>query len=176
MTPDILKKIVSAAKKRRIWRNNQKLNLPWSQYLQIDKQAGRWKVTQLPGRKEINTHTLFKSAIWFDFFPHGPLFSPLLASSFLMSVFILHVTVWHRAPSYRYLYTSVHIREPTPSVLLLFCSPVSQTLSETASIQFEKHLKWYVANVEQFPLSKMVFSSLLTPTLLSLMSFKNFSF
>lgn len=126
--------------------------------------------------KDKYTHTPFKSAIWFDFFPHGPLFFfPLIASSFLMSVFILHVTVWHRAPSYRYLYTSVHIREPTPSVLLLLCSPVSQTLSETASIQFEGHLKWYVASVEQFPLSETVFSSLLTPTPPPLMSFTNFS-
>lgn len=67
-----------------------------------------------------------------------------LASSFLMSVFILHVTVWSCAPSDRYLYTPVHIIEPTPSVLILSCSPLSQTVAKSVSVQFASHFKWCV--------------------------------
>lgn len=93
------------------------------------------------------TNTSFKSGLWFDFFPHGPLFFffffVFLASSFLMSVFILHVTVWSRAPSDRYLYTPLHITEPTPSVLVLSRSTLSQTVTELMSVQFVNHLQRY---------------------------------
>lgn len=91
------------------------------------------------------TNTSFKSGPGFDSSPHGPLFFFFsLACSFLMSVFILHVTVWSCAPSDRYLYTPVHIIEPTPSVLVLSRSSLSQTVAESVSVQFANHFKWYV--------------------------------
>lgn len=62
-----------------------------------------------------------------------------------MSVFIVHVTVWRCLPSDRFLYTPLHISEPTPSVLILSASSLTQTVAESMSIQFAKHFKWYVA-------------------------------
>lgn len=79
-------------------------------------------------KKEMNAPTLhlnlgsdlisFRMVRYFFFF---------LASSFLMSVFILRVTVWSRASSDRYLYTPLHITEPTPFVLILSFHSFSDT-------------------------------------------------
>lgn len=116
---------------------------PWSQCLQIDRQAGWWNVTHTHGKIKTNIPTLHLN-LGSDFIPfHVVLF--LLTSSFLMSVFIVHVTVWRCLPSDRFLYTPLHISEPTPSVLILSASSLTQTVAESMSIQFAKHFKWYVA-------------------------------
>lgn len=112
--------------------------------LSADKQAARWKVTQSYERREMNAPTLHLN-LGSDLIPFRMVhyfFS--LASSFLMSVFILHVTVGSCAPSDRYLCTPLHIIEPTPSVLILSRSSLSQTVAESMSVQFTDHFKWYV--------------------------------
>lgn len=97
-----------------------------------------------------------------------------LASSFLMSVFILRVTVWSSAPSDRYLYTPVHIIQPTPSVLILSRFSLPQTVADSMSVQFASHFKWYIPASRQcsiFPSQRGVCFSLLTlipPSLMSL--------
>ena len=123
------------------------------------------------GRDEC-TNTSFKSRLWFDSFPYGPLFFFFLASSFLMSVFILHVTVWSCAPSDRYLYTPVHIIAPAPSVLIPSRSSLSQTVAETMSVQFVNHFKWYAAASNQCS----IFPSLQGSLLLSSDAHSTFSY
>lgn len=101
--------------------------------------------TVIQEEREMNAPTLHLN-LGSDFTPFHMLhyFFSSFASSFLMSVFILHVTVWSCAPSDRYLYTPVHIIEPTPSVLILSRSSLSQTLAASVSVQFANHFKWYV--------------------------------
>lgn len=110
-----------------------------------DRQASGLMKCYIHAREDKDKYTSasFKSRFWFYSFPFGPFF--LLTSSFLMSVFIVHVTVWRCLPSDRFLYTPLHISEPTPSVLILSASSLTQTVAESMSIQFAKHFKWYVA-------------------------------
>lgn len=111
--------------------------------------ALRWHFTHFNRQeRERCSNTSFKSPapVWFlfhmvcYFFYFFILF--YFASSFLMSVFIRHVTVWSRAPSDRYLYTPLHIMEPAPSVLNFSLSSLLQTVAESVSVQFVEHLKW----------------------------------
>lgn len=122
------------------------------------------------------TNTSFKSGLWLDSFPRGPLFIyfSFLASSFLMSVFILRVTVWNWAPSDRSLYTPLHIMEPTPSVLNFSCSSLSQTVAESMSVQFVKHLKWRAPAFNISLSGRVVCSCVLSSTLFLILILPSF--
>lgn len=142
--PLLKTKLVTEAKKKK---KDKQLIRPWSQF-PADGQAGRWKVTQSQKRRgDECTDTSFKSGLWFWFLFRTVHYFFLLPSlpDFLMSVFILHVTVWSCAPSDGDLYTPVHITEPTPSVLAPSISLSSHlTFSSDGCrvrVQFAVHFK-----------------------------------